>query len=131
MSEHPNAARIRELFAAFARGDLATITAVVAEDAVWHFPGRRGKLAGDHAGRAAILRFLVQVPALTNGSFEAALEHVVADDEWAAVFFRGRASREGRMLDNPTVLRIRLANGTLREVWEYVWDLEHVEAFWA
>lgn len=131
MSEHRNAARIRELFAAFASGDLATITAVIAEDAVWHFPGRRGKLAGDHVGRAAILRFLAQVPALTDGTFHLDLEHVVADDEWVAVFFRGRASREGRTLDNPTVLRVRLADGTLREVWEYVWDLAHVESFWA
>ena len=44
--EHPNAARIRALFAAFKNADLATIEATIPEDAVWHFPGRRGKLAG-------------------------------------------------------------------------------------
>src|SRR5262249_8088088 len=53
--EHPNARRVRELFAAFRRGDLAVIEATIAPDATWHFPGRRGKLAGDHQGRDAIL----------------------------------------------------------------------------
>jgi ketosteroid isomerase-like protein len=130
VSEHPNAARIRALFAAFEKGDLAAITAVIPEDAVWHFPGRRGRLAGDHAGRDAILRFLLQVPALTGGTFHLELEHVVADDTHAAVFFRGRAERNGARLDNPTVLRIHLRDGQVREVWEYVWDLDHVDAFW-
>ena len=131
VSEHPSAARIRELFAAFEKGDLATITAVIPEDAVWHFPGRRGKLAGDHVGREAILRFLLQVPALTGGTFHLALEHVVADDTRAAVFFHGSGERNGKRLDNPTVLRIHLRDGRAQEIWEYVWDLDHVEAFWA
>lgn len=129
--EHPNATRIRALFAAFANGDLATITAAIPEDAAWHFPGRRGRLAGSHVGRAAILRFLALVPALTDATFRVELEHVVADEEWAAVFFRGRARRSERVLDNPTVLRVRMRDGPLREVWEHVWDLDHVEAFWA
>ena len=131
MSEHPNAKRIRDLFAAFEKGDVATITSVIPEGAVWHFPGRRGQLAGDHVGRAAILRFLLQVPALTGGSFHLELEHVVADDTHAAVFFRGRGERNGNQLDNPTVLRIDMQGGKAREIWEFVWDLDHVEAFWA
>ena len=131
MSEHPNAARIRALFAAFEKGDLATITAVIPEDVTWHFPGRRGKLAGDHVGREAVLRFLLQVPSLTGGSFHVTLEHVVADDTRAAVFFRGSGERDGKRLDNPTVLRIHLRDGQVQEIWEYVWDLDHVEAFWS
>lgn len=130
-ADHPNAARIRALFVAFESGDLATITASIPDDAVWHFPGRRGRLAGSHVGRAAILRFLALVPALTDATFHLELEHVLADDAWAAVFFRGRARRGDQTLDNPTVLRVRLRDGRLREVWEYVWDLDHVEAFWA
>ena len=131
MTEHPNATRIRALFAAFANGDVATITSVIPEDVVWHFPGRRGQLAGDHAGRGAVLRFLANVPALTGGSFHLELEHVVADDTHAAVFFRGRGERNGRSLDNPTVLKIQMRDGTAREIWEFVWDLDQVEAFWA
>jgi ketosteroid isomerase-like protein len=131
VTEHPNAARIRALFAAFRGADLATIQATIPEDAVWHFPGRRGKLAGSHRGRAAILQFLMSVPQLTNGTFHLELEDVLANDTSAVAFFRGSGTRDGKTLDNPTCLRLRLADGQVVEVWEFVWDLFTVDEFWA
>ncbi len=53
MAEHPNAEPIRRSFEAFAKGDMAGMKAMVAEDTVWHIPGR-GPLAGDHQGRDAV-----------------------------------------------------------------------------
>ena len=129
--EHPNAGRLRALFAAFKAADLATIEDVIPEDAVWHFPGRRGKLAGSHRGRAAILQFLMTVPQHTNGTFHLDLEHVLADDRHAVAFFRGHGTREGKTLDNPTCLRMRLEGGRVVEIWEFVWDLFTVDEFWA
>lgn len=128
---HPNAAMVRRLFAAFERGDLETILAVLPPDVTWHFPGRRGQLAGDHPGREAVLAFLARVPALTNGTFRTELVDVVANDTTAVVLFRGHATREGRTLDNPTCLRIRIEDGRPVEVWEFVWDLFDVDAFWS
>ena len=132
MIEHPNAARIRGLFAAFKNADLATIQATIPADAVWHFPGRRGKLAGSHRGREAILQFLMAVPQLTGGTFHLDMEHVLADDAHAVAFFRGHGTRAGKApLDNPTCLRMRLVDGQVAEVWEFVWDLFAVDDFWA
>jgi ketosteroid isomerase-like protein len=128
---HPNAARIRALFAAFRNADLATITATIPEDAVWHFPGRKGKLAGAHRGRQAILQFLMSVPQLTNGTFHLELEDVLANDANAVAFFRGSGTRDGKTLDNPTCLRLRIVDGQVVEVWEFVWDLFAVDEFWA
>lgn len=130
-SEHPNAALIRALFTAFRERDLARSQAAIPEHAVWHFPGRQGALAGSHAGRAAILAFLGQVVALTQGTFHLVLEDVIANDASAAVFFRGHGARGGRTLDNPTCLRMRIEAGQIVEIWEYVWDLYAVDAFWA
>jgi ketosteroid isomerase-like protein len=131
MTEHPNATRIRELFAAFRSGDVAAIEQGLDPEAVWHFPGRRGRLAGSHRGRDAIFAFLLDVQAATGGTFGLDLIDVLANDVHAAVFFRGHATRAGKSLDNPTCLRIRLLDGRVREVWEFVWDLDHVEDFWA
>ena len=131
MSDHPNALLVRDLFDAFRRADVARIVAAIPENAVWHFPGRRGKLAGAHRGRDAILRFLADVQALTAGTFHLDLVDVVANDERAVVLFRGHAQRAGKTLDNPTCLRIDFANGQLSEVWEFVWDLDHVDDFWS
>jgi ketosteroid isomerase-like protein len=127
---HPNATRVRELFAAFRDRDLAIIQQVVPDDAVWHFPGRRGQIAGDHRGRDAILGFLLKVQALTGGTFHLDLIDVVANDERAVALFRGHGQRNGKTLDNPTCLVMRMHDGSVEEVWEYVWDLYHVDDFW-
>lgn len=129
--EHPNAARVRRLFEAFRSADLAAIQELIPEDAVWNFPGRRGRLAGRHVGREQILQFLLSVGALTGGTFHLELLDVTGSDDNAVALFIGTGEREGRRLRNPTCLHFRLRDGKVAEVWEYVWDLEHVEEFWA
>lgn len=132
MVEHPNATRIRQLFAAFRSGDVATVLEMIPADAVWHFPGRHGKLAGEHKGRAAIVGFLMNVQTLTDHTFQLDLIDVLANDEHAVALFRGHGSRNGKTLDNPTCLRMRLnERGQVVEVWEFVWDLYHVDDFWS
>jgi ketosteroid isomerase-like protein len=131
VTEHPNAVRVRQLFAAFQRGDVAAIRAVMPEDVVWHFPGRRGRLAGSHRGREAVFAFLLQVQALTEHTFALDLIDVVANDAHAVALFRGHARRAEKVLDNPTCLRMQLRAGQVAEVWEFVWDLYHVDDFWS
>lgn len=131
MSEHPNATRVRALFDAFRTSDVEAIRAAIADDAVWHFPGRRGGLAGSHRGHDEIFAFLARVMELTEGTFRLDLEDVVANDRHAVALFRGHGARDGRELDNPTCLKIRLEEGRAVEVWEFVWDSEHVDEFWA
>lgn len=131
MREHLNAVRIRGLFQAFRERDLAAIQAAIPEQAVWHFPGRKGALAGSHRGRAAILAFLGKVTALTEGTFRFEIEDVIANDASAVAIFRGSGQRQGRTLDNPTCLRMRIRDGQIVEVWEFVWDLYAVDEFWS
>ncbi len=130
MSEHANAVRIRNLFEAFRSHDIAAVSDAIAADAVWHFPGRDGRLAGSHRGHDEIFRFLAEVVTLTDGTFQLDLETVLADDEMAVAFFRGHGSRGDRTLDNPTCLKIRLRDGKAFEIWEFVWDLYSVDEFW-
>jgi uncharacterized protein len=131
VNEHPNAGRVRALFAAFREGDIAAIQDAIAEGAVWHFPGLKGRLAGSHAGHAGIFAFLARVPQLTGGTFRLDLEEVLASESHAVAFFRGHGEREGRVLDNPTCLKIRFEGGRAVEIWEFVWDLFAVDEFWS
>jgi len=132
LTENPNAVLVRRLFAAFESRDASAINATLAEDAVWHFPGRLGALAGDHHGREAIIRFLVNVGVLTAGSFHLELLDVTAGDNRVVALFTGSGTRpDRRILNNPTALRIDIRDGKIVELWEFVWDLHHVEHFWS
>ena len=128
---HPNAERIRELFAAFRRGDVTVISSVLDENVVWRFPGRKGKIAGEHRGRDGVFAFLGSVMQLTAGSFTLELENVIADDTHAVAFFTGHGAREGKTLRNPTCLKMRLSGDKVVEVSEFVWDLYDVDDFWS
>jgi ketosteroid isomerase-like protein len=128
---HPNAQRILDLFASFRSGDVAAISAHLADDVVWRFPGRKGQIAGEHRGRDGVFSFLARVMQLTSGTFQLDFEGVVADDRWAVAMFRGHGQRDGKTLDNPTCLKMRLEGGKVAEVWEFVWNLYEVDEFWA
>jgi len=130
MSEDANVARVRELFAAFRERDIATIQAALAPDVVWHFPGRTGQLAGDHVGHDGVFTFLARVESLTGGTFSLDVEDILAGGDQVVIFFRGHGQRGGKELDNPTCLRVRLCDGQVAELWEFVWDLYSVDDFW-
>lgn len=131
MPDHPHVALVRNMFAAFERAELAEIETAIPEHAVWHFPGRKGKLAGEHRGRQAILGFLVNVAGLSGGTFRLELDDVFADDRWGVALFRGHAVRDGKTLDNPTCLKLRFDKGQIVEMWEFVWNLFAVDEFWS
>ena len=131
MTEHPNTALLRRLFKAFAERDVATVQSIIAEDAVWRFPGARGALAGEYHGRDEIAHFLGSVPKLTGGTFHLEVHDVAASDDRAVVLFTGRGERNGKTLENPTALVVSIRDGQAVEFSEYVWDLPAVDDFWS
>ena len=60
MAEHPNVARVRAGYAAFATGDFAVLTDLFAEDLVWHVGGR-SQIAGEYRGRDAVFALLGKI----------------------------------------------------------------------
>jgi ketosteroid isomerase-like protein len=95
---HPNEDLVRRAFDAFATGDVDTLRELTDQDAVWHTPGRN----------------LVE---LTGGTFRAELHDVVANDEHAVAIYVTRGEREGRTLENRTVLVSHVRNGKFTESW--------------
>src|SRR5215211_8705525 len=113
---HPNEDLVRRAFDAFAKGDMGTLRDLFDQDAVWHVPGRN-QLSGDHRGVDAILGFLARTMELSGGTFRAELHDVVANDEHAVAIYVTRGQREGRTLENRTVLVSHVRNGKFTESW--------------
>src|SRR3989442_15093634 len=83
MFEHPNAALVERLYAAFDAGDAESLKKLIAEDAVWHVPGST-EVSGDHRGHEAIFAYLQKLSDLSGGTFRAALIDLLASDMHAA-----------------------------------------------
>jgi ketosteroid isomerase-like protein len=125
-----NDARVRQIFAAFARKEGFALRGLFAEDAVWTVPGR-GAMAGVYRGREEIFRFLARLPKETEGTYGSELIDVLASEERAAALYRARGERNGRALELEQVLLFRIEGGLVREVLALPSDPEAFDAFWA
>jgi len=118
---HPNEDLVRRGFDAFSKGDVDTLRALFEQDAVWHAPGR-GPLSGDHRGVDEILGFFARTVELTAGTFRVELHDVLANDEHAVAMYVARGDREGKTLEDKSVLVSHVRNGRLAETWQYFED---------
>jgi uncharacterized protein len=118
---HPNEDLVRRGFDAFSKGDVDALRELFDQDAVWHAPGR-SPLAGDHRGVDAILGFFARTMELTRGTFRVELHDVLANDDHAVALHTVRGEREGRTLEDKSVLVSHVRNGKFVETWGYSED---------
>ena len=127
-AEHPNAALVRRVFAAFGKDPMA-VAAAFARDIVWRVPGR-SVMSGEYHGRRDVVAFLRRTGLETGGTYKSHLHTVLADDEWAVALYRATGSRKGIELDVDQALVIRIADGQWQDVTAAPLD-SAFERFWA
>ena len=130
MTVAENAALVRSIFDAFAKGEGFALRGVFAEDAVWTVPGE-GVMAGIYRGREEIFRFLARLPKETNGTYGSTLRDVLSSDERAAALYTAKGVRGGRTLELEQVLLFRIEGSLVTEVLALPSDPEAFEEFWA
>lgn len=128
ISSAANSKLLADGYAAFARGDLETVSTLFRSDMVWHAQ-RLGTLSGDHVGRDAVFAFFGQTMELTQGTFSVVPEEILASETTGAVIVRSRARRGDRQLDDRQVHLYRLVDGQVAEVWQYTGPA--ADDFWA
>jgi uncharacterized protein len=129
MAEHPNADPIRRAFDAFARGDMEAMRSLVAEDTVWHIPGR-GPLAGDHYGRDAVFAMFGRLVQTSEGTFTQELHDVTASDDHAVALTHATASRGLHSYDSQDAWVFHLRQDQIAEAWWRPEDLYAADEFW-
>ena len=92
MAEHPNAVRIRALYDL--GSDMDAVADALADDIVWHVPGR-GAMSGVTRGKEATLAlFQKAIPGLET--FKIEVHDVLANDTHAVALVRYDHRRDGR-----------------------------------
>ena len=131
MTADENVAIMRRGYAAFNSGDLNTLVELFDEGAVWHLPGR-SRFAGDYQSREATLAYFGQLAQQTGGTFQAELQHLLADDEDRVIGIqRSTAERDGKRLDVGNCIVFQLTDGRITDGREHFHDLYAWDEFWA
>jgi len=128
MAEHPNVARIRDGYTAYAKGDMAILNDLFAEDLQWHEAGRN-QVSGEYRGRDAVFGLLGKLFEITEGSLRIDLHAVFADDEHGVALVTVSGSRGGRSLKVTGVHVTHLRDGKVAEFWNANTDQYAVDEF--
>jgi ketosteroid isomerase-like protein len=117
MPDHPNVDRVRRTYGAFNNQDLDAVAELLADDVVWHVPGR-SPIAGDHHGREATLGYLGGLADLTGGSYQAELHIAVGDNEHVITVHHSSATRAGRRYDENEIVVFRFHDHEVVDIWQ-------------
>jgi uncharacterized protein len=126
--EHPNAAVVRRVFAAFGK-DAMAVSAAFARDIVWRVTGHTA-MSGEYRGRREVVEFLRRTGLETGGTYRSRLHTVFANDDWAVAIYRATGKRNGIDLDVDQALMIRIGHGLWQDVTAVPLD-SAFERFWA
>jgi hypothetical protein len=109
-------ALLRDLFEAFAAGDIARIEGTFDDDVTWHAPGTN-RFSGQFRGRAAALERLAAMrEAGISTRFD--VHDVVANEEHAVALAHLHLEvADGRRYDQPQVVVAHVRDGRIVEFW--------------
>ncbi len=127
---HPNERLLRREYEVRARRDDASLAAILAEDVVWHVPGRSA-ISGVYRGRDEVMEYVRRRRNLAGDTFEITVHDVLANDEHGLVIASGRATRRGRVVEWRAHGLYRFKNGKIAECWVLPEDQLLFDDIWA
>ena len=116
--EHPNATAYRRTVDAFRARDFTTLRSLIAEDVVWHVPGR-SSMAGDVRGLDALVAWLGRANEL---GFTIREHDVFGNDEHVCALSYMGVRRPGFVIEIPVTSVFHFRDGRQVERWIYPSD---------
>ena len=127
---------MRTAYDALVSGDIPLLFSLMEDDVAAHVPGR-SPVAGEYAGKQAVLGYVATLGELSGGTLRFELHDLLtgeghAGQGHAAALVTDRAERaDGRALDMNNVHAWHVGDGRLREIWIYPGDLYAWDDFWS
>ena len=129
MGEDAYSSLVRRAYQDFESGELDLLRVVMADEVVWHEPGR-SSFAGDYKGPEAVLDLLRKLKARSRGTLKIEILDVLSEPERAVVFQRETAMRNGKALDVIAAIDFEIHRGKITEVTVYQADTYRFDEFW-
>ena len=118
-AQHANIQRSKRAYEAFGKGDMATVSDLLADDVLWHVSGS-SPLAGDYKGKDAVFGFFGKLTEMTGGTFKLEVHDILANDEHSVTLLTATAERNGKKLDTRQVhVTHPDSEGRVKEFWAF------------
>lgn len=121
---------VRKGYAAFSTGDLASLSELFADDAIWAVPGN-SPTSGTKQGRDAIVAYLVEIMTRSEGTFRVTQLAMAEGEGRVFSLDQTEATRNGQSLNTTGVNVFQLRGGRVHSVQQYFEDTAAADAFWA
>lgn len=122
---------VKDAYAAFGRGDIATLLASLTEDVSWHVPGTGLALSGTYNGRDGVGQFFQRLSAETEILAFQPDEFIAQDDRVVVLgSSRYRILSTGRIFEGSWVMAFTVRDGKVSTFHEY-YDTQALAAAYA
>jgi uncharacterized protein len=114
----------------YAGGEAEPLREMLADDIVWHVPGR-SPIAGDHEGIEAVMTYFERRRALAGATFRIDVRAVLAQDDLVMQLAGGTAELGGESVAWETVGVFRVRDGRIAEGRLVPFDLYLFDRVWS
>jgi uncharacterized protein len=130
-AQHVNIQRSRRAYEAFGKGDMATVSELMADDVLWHVGGNN-PLSGEYKGKDAVFGFFGKLMELTGGTFKLDVHDILANDEHSVTLVSVTAEKAGKKFEGRAVhVTHPDAEGRVKEFWSFDEDQAAGDAFFS
>lgn len=117
-----NAEVVREFLDATSKGDLDGISERIAEDAVFHIPGRN-KMSGELKGHDTVVAFFGRIIEMAGGRMETDVHDILASDDHVVAL----VTRTIAGVRAPAAVVYHLEDGRIASAWPHEADQHAVD----
>src|SRR6478752_2815648 len=116
----------------YAGGAVGPVVELLAEDVVWHVPGR-SPIAGEHRGTAAVVEYFERRRRLADATMRMQPGEVISEGDSVAQFVTGTAVLGGEEVSWQTIGAYRLdaEHRRIQEVWLVPLDADLFDRIWS
>ena len=121
---------VHQFYVSLAKGDFEKVGSLLADDLVWHQPGK-GALSGSYKGKEAVFSHLGRMSELSGGTFAIdQIDYITENNHLgvAAVAFEAFAFDKSIRMRGIDLYRVE--NDKIQEVWLFSEHIDEEDAFW-
>jgi hypothetical protein len=122
--------KVSQFYAALAQGDFDTVGALLADDLVWHQPGK-GALSGIYNGKQNVFAHLAKMAQLSNGTFAIdQVDYLTENGDLVAASIGFAVAANGYSMEMKGIDLFRFENDLIKEVWLFSERIDEEDRFW-